>query len=92
MSEQRKRLKDEEWAKKWGARMPSRRDEVLISLRDDHHQAIEDRKRLAERLRRRVRDCERDIPGDQEAAVPIYEMCRCSACDADRALLAEVES
>jgi len=46
-----KRLDDIEWAKHWGARMPDRRDPIMVILRDDHHQAREDVKRLAERLR-----------------------------------------
>lgn len=78
MSEQRKRLTDDEVLEKYGLVRLS--DLRLPALRADHLQAREDRKRLAAALRGRIggRCCE-------EARR------QCDACAADEALLAEVD-
>lgn len=51
MSEYKKRLTDDEWARKWGCSMPNRKDAVMVALRDDHLQAREDVKRLVDLAR-----------------------------------------
>lgn len=80
-----KRLTDEQWSLKWGASMPDRRAPVLVELRDDHHQAREHVRRLAERLRNAVETCCPQEGEDREDPP-------CPTCTDDLALLAEVST
>lgn len=94
MSEHKKRLTEQQVVEGLGAIALTGDSAVaLAELRADHLQAREDVRRLAERLRARVTACEIDCsPESYAPEVPIYEMCGCGRCVADRRLILEMES